>query len=290
MNDPGRSVALVSGCSTGIGRAVAARLAENGCLVVAGARDPATLADLARGSPGSLHPIAWDVADAEATRRAVIGTIERFGRLDILINNAGYGQMGPIVELSRDQWRRQMETNVIGLADAAACAARAPGGMIERRRGRIVNISSILGRACIPFSGAYAATKYAVEAVSDTLRMELAPFGIQVVVVEPGPVVSSFSENARRTVREILERRDSPYEYLRSAIERRADASRRGFMPTEVCAGVIVRVATMRRPPARLLVTPLARIFLWLKRLLPDRALDAVLRRAYGLKGAAPRP
>lgn len=283
-----RTVALVSGCSTGIGRQVARRLAEKGVTVVAGARNPSTVEDLAAGHREEIHPIAWDVTDPDATRRAVGGTIERFGALDILVNNAGYGQMGPLTELTRDDWRRQLETNVVGLADAAALAARSPGGMIDRRRGRIVNIGSIVGRMTLPFGGAYCSSKYAVEAVSDALRMELAPFGIDVVLVEPGLIRSAFRENAARTVARFHKRTDTPYEYVRPMMEERARVSRQDGISSEACADVVVRVATMPRPPTRILVTPQARFYLWVKRLLPDRAFDALLRRRFGLKGPAP--
>lgn len=282
------AVVLVSGCSTGIGRAVAERFAELGHVVVAGARDPSTLAGLRDLHSGRLHPIAWDVADTEATRRAVASTLERFGRLDVLVNNAGYGQMGPLVELTREEWRLQIETNVIGLADAAALAARLPGGMIEKRRGRIVNIGSILGRFSIPFSGAYSATKHAVEAVSDTLRLELAPFGIDVILVEPGPIHTAFTETARRTFEALLSRRNTPYEYLRTGIEARAEAARGMAMTADACAEAIVRAATRRRPPARLRITGVARTMFWVRRFLSDRLFDAMLKPRYGLSRPAP--
>jgi NAD(P)-dependent dehydrogenase (short-subunit alcohol dehydrogenase family) len=290
MANAGRSVALVSGCSTGIGRDVARLLAGRGFTVVAGARDPSAIEDLAARHRDAIHPIAWDVTDPGATRAAVEGTIDRFGGLHLLVNNAGYGQMGPLADLTREEWRRQLETNVIGLADAAALAARSPGGMIAARRGRIVNIGSIVGRMTVPFGGAYCASKYAVEAVSDALRMELAPFGIGVVLVEPGPILTAFSENAAGSLARLARRSDSPYEYLRPMIEERSRLSRRGGISAEACARVVVRVATMARPPARILVTPQARFYLWIKRLLPDRAYDALARRRFGLAPPAPRP
>jgi NAD(P)-dependent dehydrogenase (short-subunit alcohol dehydrogenase family) len=290
LNSADRKVALVSGCSTGIGLFVAKRFAEMGVLVVAGARKPSALADLAAERPGLVHPIEWDVNDAEGTRRAITTTIERFGRIDILVNNAGYGQFGPLIELSREQWRSQLETNVVGLADAASWAARAPGGMIERRSGRIVNIGSIVGRVAIPLSGAYCATKHAVEAISDALRMELAPFGIDVVCVEPGPVKSAFSENAKKTIADVMARRDSPYDYLREAIRSRLNTAEEMGNPTSKCADVIVRVSTMSRPPTRITVTPQARLLVWIRRLLSDRLLDGILKRRYGLAQPAPAP
>jgi NAD(P)-dependent dehydrogenase (short-subunit alcohol dehydrogenase family) len=287
-HDDRPKIALISGCSTGIGRATAGRLADLGVVVAAGARDPSALRDLAGKRPGLVHPIAWDVDDAEATRAAVTGTIGRFGRIDVLINNAGYGQMGPLVALDREAWRRQLETNVVGLADASAWAARAPGGMIERRSGRIVNIGSILGRLTLPFSGAYSASKHAVESISDALRMELAPFGIEVVLVEPGPVESAFSDNARRRIEPLLARADTPFEHLRSVVERRLASTRTGAVTAAACAEVIARASLAPRPPPRILVTRRARAALWARRLLTDRMLDALLGRRFGLRGSAP--
>lgn len=284
----GDKVILISGCSTGIGRALATQLAEQGHTVVAGARDPGTLAGPAAASRGRLHPIAWDVTDGASTHDAVAKTIAVHGRIDVLINNAGYGQMGPIVELTREEWRRQLETNVIGLADATSKAARLPGGMIDRRSGRIVNISSILGRATIPWSGAYSATKYALESISDALRMELAPFGIDVVVVEPGPIATSFTENARRSLERIVARGDSPWESVRAYLEERTQPQPDRSMSAEACARIIARTAVMPRPPTRVVITALARMLLWMKRLLPDRTLDALLRSRSGLRAPAP--
>jgi len=281
-------VVLISGCSTGIGRALAEGFASRGATVVAGARDPGTLADLVARHGDRLIPFAWDVADAEATRRAVAGVIAKHGRIDILVNNAGFGQMGPVVELSRDQWRRQLETNVVGLADATALAARLPGGMIDRRSGRIVNIGSILGRFSIPFSGAYSATKHAVEAISDTLRMELAPFGIDVILVEPGPIETAFTGTATRSLEPLLARGGSPYTYLRAQLEARANAPRSMSMTAEACAAIIVRAVTRRRPPTRLRITGVARMMFWLRRILSDRLIDAILKPRYGLNRPAP--
>jgi len=260
-----------------------------GHVVVAGARDPSTLADLRSLFPERLHPIAWDVSDGASTRRAVAGTLERFGRIDLLVNNAGYGQMGPLVELTRAQWREQLETNVIGLADATALAARLPGGMIDLRRGRIVNIGSILGRFSLPFSGAYAATKHAVEAISDAQRMELSPFGIEVLLVEPGPIETAFTATAKRRFQAILSRVETPYEYLRSRLEERGAAPRSMAMTAEVCAAAIVTAATRRRPPARLRITALARIMYWTRGLIPDRVFDRLLKGRSGLSSPAPR-
>jgi NAD(P)-dependent dehydrogenase (short-subunit alcohol dehydrogenase family) len=288
MSEFARRVALVSGCSTGIGREVARLLAAGGWTVVAGARDPSTLADLAAAHPESLHPVAWDLTDPDATREAVGSTIARHGAIDLLVNNAGYGQMGPLVEVSREEWRRQLETNVIGLADAAAIAARLPGGMIDRRRGRIVNIGSVVGLQTIPFGGAYCASKHAVEAISDALRMELAPFGIEVVLVEPGPVISRFGDTARASVASMLSRKGGPYEHLREMIVRRTQASQDRGMATAACGARIVRAATRPGPPTRLLITWQARAFILASMLLPRRALDAILKRGYGLHRRAP--
>lgn len=283
-------VALVSGSSTGIGRHVARLLAERGWIVYAGARDPSTLEELVGSHRGRVLPVQWDLADPAATESAVRGAIEGHGALDLLVNNAGYGQMGPIIQVSREEWRRQLETNVIGLAHAASLAAGLPGGMIQRRRGRIVNVGSVVGLVAYPFGGVYCASKHAVEAVSDALRMELAPFGVEVVLVEPGPVISRFGDNARRTIESMMKRRDGPYEHLRTVIEERTRISQQHGMATEACAARIVRAATRPAPPPRLLITWQARALLAARRLLPSRVLDTLMKRRLGLHRPAPRP
>ena len=178
-----RKTILITGASSGIGRATAVRLAEEGHLVFAAARRLDRLAQLARETSGTVVPVQLDVCDPDSVRQAVetVAEVAPEG-LDVLINNAGYALTGPAETLATEDVRAQFETNVIGLFDVTR--AFLPQ-MRARRAGRIVNISSLLGEISVPGSGIYGGTKHAVEALSDALRMELKQFGIKVVVVQP---------------------------------------------------------------------------------------------------------
>jgi len=280
-----RKVVLITGCSSGIGRATALRFAEEGWCVYASARRLDSLRELA--APG-LVPLALDVDDDASRREAVSRVLSEAGRLDALVNNAGYGLMGPLAALMPERLREQMETNVIAPMELARLALTAPGGMLERRSGRVVNVGSVVSYAPTPFSGAYCASKAALRALSDVLRLELLPFGIQVVQVEPGPIRSGFAAAARtaahRTLGEL-----GPYDYLRPYVEKRIGASQRHAAPAEDAAAAIYRAAAAARPPAHITVTGQARGMKAVKALLPDRATDAVLARAFGLDRPAPR-
>lgn len=179
MNSPGP--VLITGCSTGIGRATAEQLVRAGYTVYATARRPETLADLAAAGAVTL---ALDVTDEESMTSAVRLVEKEHGQVGTLINNAGYGAYGPVEEVSLDEARREFETNVFGLG--RMCQLVLPA-MRTAGSGRIINISSMGGRVTFPAGGWYHASKYAVEALSDALRVEVASFGVQVVLVEPGP-------------------------------------------------------------------------------------------------------
>ncbi len=273
---------LVTGCSSGIGRATAVRFAAAGWTVFPTARRLEAIADLA--GPSS-RPLALDVTDAASIEAAVASALASAGRLDVLVNNAGYGQMGPLVELPAAELRRQLETNVVGAMEVTRRVALARGGMVERRRGRIVNVGSVVGWLATPFSGAYCASKFAFRALSDVLRIELAPLGIQVVQVEPGPVRSRFGESASGSLAGFRERGGaSIYAPVREAVEARAVASQERAAPAEACADAIFLAATAARPRTRYTVTAQARAMRLLRALLPDRALDAVLARRFDLR------
>ncbi len=183
-------VVLISGCSTGIGRALAMEFAARNWRVFATARKPAAINDL---KALNAEVAALDVTDEKSIAACVDSVIAKAGRIDMLVNNAGLLLVGPLVELETSELRRQFETNVIGLA--ALTRAVTPH-MIGRKSGKIVNISSVSGVLPTPFAGAYGSTKAAVTALSDSLRMELAPFGITVVTVQPGGIKSNLSGNA----------------------------------------------------------------------------------------------
>ena len=271
---------LITGCSTGIGRATAERLARRGWRVYATARDVEKIASLA-GSGCEL--LALDVTD-EASMRAAVEEVERReGTVGVLVNNAGYSQSGAVEEVPMEKVRRQFETNVFGLA--RMCQLVLPG-MRRQGWGRIVNISSMGGKLTFPGGGYYHATKYAVEALSDALRFEVAGFGVRVAVVEPGLIRTGFADAATGSM-DGTTVADGPYAYFNAAVAKavrdnyeRGPFLRLGGGP-ETVAATIERAITADRPRTRYAVTPSAHLFIGLRRLLPDRAWDALVRTVY---------
>jgi len=191
---------LITGCSNGFGREFAAVALERGDRVVATARDVSRLADLAAGREDRCLAIALDVTDPVQVADAIVRAKARFGRIDVLVNNAGRGFFGAVEEASDAEVRAVYELNVFGLI--AMTRAVLPG-MRRRRSGAIVNISSIGGLVGREGSGIYASTKFAVEGLSQSLAAELAPFGIRVMAVEPGPFRTNFTAAAGRAARRI---------------------------------------------------------------------------------------
>ena len=276
-------VVLITGCSTGIGRATAGRLAARGWRVYATARDLGKIEDLAdRG----CVVLPLDVTD-EASMRAAVGEVERReGAVGGLVNNAGYSQSGAVEGVPMEKVRRQFEANVFGLV--RMCQLVLPG-MRRQGGGRIVNISSMGGRLTFPGGGHYHATKYAVEALSDALRFEVAGFGVGVVVVEPGLIRTRFADAATGSM-EGDPAKDGPYASFNAAVAKavrdnyeRGPFLRLGGGP-ETVAATIERAITADSPRARYAVTPSAHLFIGLRRLLPDRAWDALVSTVY------PRP
>lgn len=268
------SPVLITGCSSGIGKATAARLARAGHTVYATARQLETLTDLERAG---CRVLALDVTD-ESSMTAAVGEVEQaHGHVGALVNNAGYGEYGPIEEVALDRVRRQFETNVFGLA--RLCQLVLPG-MRAAGSGRIVNMSSMGGRLTFPASGYYHASKYAVEAISDALRFEVRPFGVHVIVIEPGLIRTSFGDTATQTLGQSSQP-GSPYARLSQAMGQgiaSTYASKLMAVSPKWVAAAVERALTSARPRARYVVTPGARALITLRRLLPDRAFDALLR------------
>src|SRR5690348_6863540 len=285
---------LITGCSSGIGQAAALALHEAGRTVVATARNPATLSGLAgRG----LRTLALDVTD-EASMQAAV---DAAGPIGVLVNNAGYGLYGTVEQLPMTEIRRQFETNFFGLVRLTQLVLpgmRAAGG------GRILNVSSMGGRATLPGGAFYHASKYAVEALSDGLRMEVAPFGIDVVLIEPGPVRTPWNDVAAGSVSASTVSASTvaasaagsngngngadPYAGFKDAVTAAFSTATDGPLArfsssADDIAKVITRAVTARRPRTRYLINPVARTTVTLRRWLPDRAYDAVLRRQYHL-------
>lgn len=274
VNDP----VLVTGCSSGIGLATVQRLLAGGHTVYATARRAGALDDLARAGARVLE---LDVTDEGSMRASVEAVEHEHGAVGALVNNAGYGAYGPVEEVGLDAVRAQFETNVFGLG--RLCQLVLPG-MRRAGRGRIVNISSMGGRLVYPTGGWYHASKYAVEALSDALRMEVRPFGVRVVLVEPGIIRTSFGDTASHGLAAGEE--GSAYGGLRSYAEElmtRAYASRAAAGPDAVAAAV-VRAVEASRPRPRYVVTAAARAQVHTRRLAGDRVWDALMRQAYRLR------
>lgn len=277
---------LITGCSTGIGRATAERLAQKGWRVYATARDVEKIRDLANRG---CEVLPLDVTD-EGSMGAAVGEIERReGAVGVLVNNAGYSQSGAIEEVPMEKVRRQFETNVFGLA--RMCQLALPG-MRRQRWGRIFNVSSMGGVLTFPGGGYYHATKYAVEALSDALRFEVAGFNVKVTVIQPGLIRTSFADAATGSMDAPEDRpADDPYAGFSAAVAKatrdnyeRGPLLRLGGGPDAVAA-TIERSLASDRLRTRYAVTPSAHLFMWLRRLLPDRAWDAVVRGVYPQPG-----
>ena len=287
---------LITGCSSGIGQAAALALHEAGRTVVATARNPDTLSGLAgRG----LRTLALDVTDEASMQAAVDAAQELAGPVGVLVNNAGYGLYGTVEQLPMAEIRRQFETNFFGLVRLTQLVLpgmRAAGG------GRILNVSSMGGRATLPGGAFYHASKYAVEALSDALRMEVAQFGIDVVLIEPGPVRTPWNDVAAGSVAASAAPGGAasssaangngagtdPYAGFKDAVTAAFSTATDGPLArfsssADDIAKVITRAVTARRPRTRYLINPVARTTVTLRRWLPDRAYDAVLRRQYHL-------
>lgn len=246
-------------------------LAQRRQQCVATVRRPSTLDELAAAGCAIL-PL--DVTD-DASRRTCIGDIvDAHGPVDVLVNNAGYAEMGPVEEVPLESWRRQLETNVLG---PVALAQLVLPAMRAARRGRIVNVSSMGGEITFPGGGAYHASKYALEALSDALRVEVAPFGVPVVLVRPGPVASSFDDNAADLTRYM----DGPYAGFACALDEAIrEQTPQGASPQRVGA-VVARAATAARPATRYRVGAMSRALVLGRRIVPDRLWDAAMTRQF---------
>ncbi len=271
--DGASKAVLITGCSTGIGRATAERLVAKGHKVYATARRPETLADLeAKG----CTTLALDVTDDQSMRAAVEAVEDAEGAVSALVNNAGYSQSGAVESLDLDAVRAQFETNVFGLV--RMCQLVLPG-MRSRRFGRIVNISSIGGKLTFPGGGAYHGTKHAVEAFSDALRFEVKGFGVDVVVVEPGLIKTEFAAAATSAL-SLGADTDGPYAAFNRAVGAttvgayEGPAAMLGGGPDKV-ARAIEKAIVSRRPKIRYRVTPSAHIVLAQRALFSDRMWDA---------------
>ncbi|MBM3114308.1 SDR family NAD(P)-dependent oxidoreductase [Jeongeupia naejangsanensis] len=271
---------LISGCSTGIGHSVAHGLAARGWRVFATARQADDVASL---SAEGLNALQLDVSDDTSIRQCVDKVLTQTGgRLDALFNNAGFGVPGAVEDLGREAMRFQFETNVFGslaLTNAVLPVMRRQG------RGRILFNSSVLGFAAMPYRGAYNASKFALEGLVDTLRLELEGSDIHAALIEPGPITSRFRANAQlqfdRWIDDASSVHQPAYRAMRERLAKPGPAAPFTLPPEAVLAAVIAALDA-DRPAARYRVTVPTHLFWWLKHLLPTRLLDLVLLRASG--------
>ena len=277
---------LVTGCSRGIGRAIASRLVAADWVVYATARRPDDLATLAAEG---CRTLALDVTDEASRRAAVAAVVDAEGAVGVLVNNAGFSQSGPVEVVAPADARRQFDTNFFGPARLTQLVLP---GMRAQGWGKIVNISSMGGRVTFPGGGYYHATKYALEALSDALRFEVAGFGVDVVLVEPGFVRTGFSEAAAATMGDpATTGGDDPYrDFTAGLLRSTRDVYRRGFLSklagdADDVARVVLRAICVERPKARYPVTPSARVLRALRVGLPDRAWDRLMAGSFSAPG-----
>jgi NAD(P)-dependent dehydrogenase (short-subunit alcohol dehydrogenase family) len=274
---PSKAV-LITGCSSGIGHATAALLAQQGWNVYASARRPEAIADLAEQGCKTL---ALDVSDEQSMSAAVAAVTEAESAVGVLINNAGYSQSGAVESIPLEDVRRQFETNVFGLA--RMCQLALPG-MRSQSWGKIVNIGSMGGKFTFPGGGLYHATKYAVEAISDALRFEVRGFGVDVLLIEPGLITTSFGGVASGSVTSASD--DGPYAKFNRHVAKLTETAYDGPMAKlgggpEVVAKTIAGALRAKRPKARYPVTASALLLINQRRLVPDRVWDLMMRSQF---------
>lgn len=271
-----QKVAFITGCSTGIGREMALQLNEKGWKVVATARKPETLTALEKVGCLALR---LDVTDHSQILEAVRETVRVLGRIDLLINNAGYGLIAPTMDISPEKLEQQLQTNVSGvisLVQEIAQVMKAQGG------GTIVNTGSISGIAPTPFSGAYCASKAAIHAWSDVLRMELSPFNIKVITLQPGGIVTDFGKNCVETVKSNL-KPGSWYGKIEQFVYSRANTSQEKATPVDAFVTDVLRKMLRKNPPVIIRSGKRSFILPLMKKILPEKWLDQLMMKKYGL-------
>lgn len=270
-------VALITGCSSGIGRALADVFKAAGYTVWASARKAEDVAAL---TTAGFIAVQLDVNDGQALEQLSERINQQHGGLDVLVNNAGYGAMGPLLDGGVQAMQRQFETNVFAIVGVT----RALFPVLRRTKGIVVNIGSVSGVLVTPFAGAYCASKAAVHALSDALRMELAPFGVRVMEVQPGAIASSFAKNAGHEAEQLISEQ-SPWFPLREGIRARAKASQDNPTSASEFAAGLLKAVQQNKPPRLIRLGNGSRVLPLMARLLPKGLLESALMRRFGLRG-----
>jgi NAD(P)-dependent dehydrogenase (short-subunit alcohol dehydrogenase family) len=276
---------LITGGTDGLGRAAALLLAEKGYRVFATGRSAQKRAELDRIAADRklpLETLELDVCDDASVTRGVQSILQKAGVIDVLVNNAGVGLMAMVEELKAEDLRRLYETNIFGVLRMTQAVLP---HMRERKNGRILMLSSVSGFITPPTQGAYSSSKHALEAISNALRLELYPFEIEVILIEPGYILTSFSQTASQITQAYIQGSEkSPYAKSYAGFLQGSGSSRKESKTTpEDCARVMLAAIEAGHPKARYTVTPLAKWAAFGKRFLPDTLLDSFLRRKFGI-------
>ncbi len=279
-----KRVALVTGASSGIGEATAERLASSGFSVVLSARSVKRMETIAKrivSNGGISLVIQADLTKEGDTKKLVETTMRKFGRVDVLVNNAGYGKSGPTEYLVRDDIRKQFEVNVF--TPFQLCKLVIPI-MRKQEEGRIINISSINSRLSVPMGGLYSATKAALELLTDAIRIELAPLGIRVILVIPGTTNTSAFDTMVKDARSYLKMSDPYYTHLLNRADYLIARHRRGASSPSFVARVIERAVMEKNPKIRYVISWNAWWKYFFKPFLPQRLIDMMIKKAFRLR------
>ena len=269
-------VVLITGCSSGIGSSLCRAFQREGYRVVATARQVERLESLRETG---MAVLALDVDNPRAIEDGVRSVLTAEGKIDVLVNNAGFGQFGPLMDVGREKLQRQFQTNVFA---PLLLAQQVAPSMKEQGSGLIVNIGSISGLVTTPFAGAYCASKAALHSLSEAMRMELAPFNIQVVTVQPGAIASGFGQSAETSLTGVMSS-SSWYAALEPDIRARAKLSQVAATPSDRFATKLVAQVTRANPPIVIRLGKKSLWLPWLKRILPNRLMEFMLSRKFGL-------
>jgi NADP-dependent 3-hydroxy acid dehydrogenase YdfG len=264
-----QQIALVTGASSGIGAAIAQHLAQAGLYVYATARRLDRLQAL---RTANIEPLQLDVTSPESVKAAIDHILQHSGRVDVLVNNAGYGQWGAFEDVSDADARRQFDVNVFGLADITRAVLPI---MRQQHAGRIINITSVAGKLSVPIVGWYSASKHAVEALSDALRGEVRPFGIHIAIIEPGSIKTEFDTVAHDALRKVSG--NGPYKTLAERYSRMVSRFYRTAPGPEVIARAVHHAVTARRPRTRYALPLDSRATILIRRLAGDRMVDRII-------------
>jgi len=271
-----KKVCLITGCSTGIGKSMARQLAAKGYTVYAGVRNIDSLATL---KSENFIPVKLDVNDNQQIEKTINTIKQQSGQLDLLINNAGFGAMGPVAEVPLEQIKSQFSTNVF--APVALTQAALPL-LVKSKHAQVVNIGSVAGVFTIPFSGVYGASKAALHAISDVLRMELKPFNIHVMTVYPGGVSSAFGDNATQKLADTLVS-GSLYAASIQAINNRAKLSSDSPTTPDMFANTLIKALHKKKPPASMFIGHGSSLLKLAKMILPTGLRERILGKSYSL-------